>query len=176
MNSVVIYSPKPKYVVRGDCSARLITTMMTRSLQAQMNSVVISSLKPQYVRGDCSARIITTMMTRSLQAQMNSVVIYSPKPKYVVRGDCSARIITTTNLPVITNCLTNIMTPKDGQVTMKWRTTFTTKKLGSVGPPTGRPVTLGIGPVGPVTLTPQNWAGFNLNSRVLISATENERS
>merc|ERR1712072_126958 len=35
----------------------------------------------------------------------------------------------TTNLPVITNCLANIMTPKDGQVTMKW----TTKKLGAAG-------------------------------------------
>merc|ERR1712167_485569 len=97
----------------------------------------------------------------------------------------------TTNLPVITNCLTNIITPKDGQVTMKWRTklsvmrivislitttwtTFTTKKLGSVGP-AAPGLCRAKAPVGPVTLTPQLVnSGFNLNSRVLISATENE--
>jgi hypothetical protein len=99
-----------------------------------------------------------------------------------------------TNLPVITNCLTIIITPKDGQVTMKWRTklsvmrilislitttwtTFTTKKLGGVGPaapglcrakaPVGRAKALTAHLVN---------SGFNLNSRVLISATENERS
>merc|ERR1712167_486670 len=99
-----------------------------------------------------------------------------------------------TNLPVITNCLTIIITPKDGQVTMKWRTklsvmrivislitttwtTFTTKKLGGVGP-AAPGLCRAKAPVGRAkALTPHLVnGGFNLNSRVLISATENERS